>query len=203
MEIAFILIGYLSGSVLYARIVSKVFKKENMIKDSRDQNPGTANAFMHGGFWCGILTLLGDILKGLLPMAFYSAYLVRSGYPGEWNPFVIAAPVVGHIFPVFYGFRGGKGIATTFGCLLGLFPFWQPATVLAFCFIFFSVILRITPHFYRTLITYLTALLGMIYSVDRTAVISGFIIITAAVCIRLCRSREEKKKVQVKLLWMR
>ena len=62
MQIAgFILLGYLSGSVLYARVFARLFGKEEMIENSRDRNPGTANAFMYGGFWCGLLTLICDI----------------------------------------------------------------------------------------------------------------------------------------------
>ena len=49
--IAFVLFGYLSGSVLYARIFSRLFGKEEMIEKSKDKNPGTANAFMYGGFF--------------------------------------------------------------------------------------------------------------------------------------------------------
>ena len=61
--IGFILLGYFSGSVLYARIFAKLFKKDNLIENSKDKNPGTANAFMYGGFWCGVLTLIFDLAK--------------------------------------------------------------------------------------------------------------------------------------------
>ena len=46
----FAVLGYLSGSVLYARVFARLFRKENMLEQSRDQNPGTANAFLYGGF---------------------------------------------------------------------------------------------------------------------------------------------------------
>ena len=64
----FAVLGYLSGSVLYARVFARLFRKENMLEQSRDQNPGTANAFLYGGFWCGTLTLVFDLLKGFLPV---------------------------------------------------------------------------------------------------------------------------------------
>ena len=64
----YIWLGYLSGSVLYARIFSRLFQKENMLEQSKDHNPGTANAFMYGGFWCGLLTLLFDLGKGFFPV---------------------------------------------------------------------------------------------------------------------------------------
>ena len=68
--IGFIFLGYLSGSVLYARIFAALFKKDNMIENSKDKNPGTANAFMYGGFWCGLLSLIVDLAKGVLPVSF-------------------------------------------------------------------------------------------------------------------------------------
>ena len=68
--ILYIIAGYLSGSILSARICSAIFKKEILLY-SNDNNPGAANAFTYGGFSCGILTLFGDILKGFLPVYCY------------------------------------------------------------------------------------------------------------------------------------
>ena len=115
---------------------------------------------------------------------------------------VIASPVVGHVFPLFYKFKGGKGIATTFGCLLGLLPLWQPFLVLVVFFIFFSTILRINPHFHRTLVTYFCSLLCMVCMVKNSAILLGFAIITLAVSARMFTSKEEKEKMRVELLWM-
>ena len=199
----YVLLGYLSGSVLYAKVFARIFGKEKMIESSKDKNPGTANAFMYGGFWCGALTLICDLLKGFLPVFLYMQYTDPQPPSGALAiSFILAAPVVGHAFPLFYRFKGGKGIAATFGCLLGLFPRWQPAVTLAVFFIFFSVVLRITPHFYRTLAAYFCALLSMMCLVDVHAVLVGFAIITAVVCIRMFASSEEKEKMKVKLLWM-
>ena len=114
---AWILFGYLSGSILYARIFAKLFRKEDMIEKSRDRNPGAGNAFMYGGFWCGVLTLTCDILKGFFPVYLFMQYAPELSPDKLSIAFVMAAPVVGHAFPVFYKGRGGKGIAVTFGCL--------------------------------------------------------------------------------------
>lgn len=199
----FVLLGYISGSVLYARVFSRIFGKENMIENSKDKNPGTANAFMYGGFWCGAVTLICDLLKGFLPVFLYMQYIKPYPPMGAMAAaLVLAAPVVGHTFSVFHKFRGGKGIAVTFGCLLGLFPRWKPFAALAVFFIFFSVILRITPHFYRTLAAYFSSLFCMVCFGDKLSVIIGFALITTAVCIRMFASSEEKEKMQVKLLWM-
>ncbi|MFQ6827712.1 MAG: glycerol-3-phosphate acyltransferase [Faecalimonas sp.] len=110
--IFYTMIGYVSGSVLYAKVFGKLFCQKDVTEDTIDGNPGTTNAFLNGGIWCGICTLLCDLLKGILPV-----YAYMHGLPGAdiWITFVLAAPVAGHIFPVFHRFRGGKGIAVSFG----------------------------------------------------------------------------------------
>ena len=141
--VLFVCVGYLSGSVLYALIFAGILKKEDILAQSSDHNPGTANAFMYGGFWCGLFTLLFDLLKGFIPVYLFMHY----GNAAKAAPFmaalVIAAPVIGHAFPVFYGFRGGKGIAVTFGCLAGLIPALEAFWVLVFFFIGFSTVLQV------------------------------------------------------------
>lgn len=200
--IAFVLLGYLSGSVLYARIFSKLFGEEEMIEKSKDKNPGTANAFVYGGFWCGVLTLICDIGKGFLPVWLYLRSQQGMQMEVSGLALVFAAPVVGHVFPIFYRGRGGKGIAVTFGAMLGLFPLWQPAVILAAYFIFFSTVLRISPHYYRTLAAYFCSLYTILTRLGVIPVSVGFVIITAAVCIRMFASEEEKGRLKVKLLWM-
>ena len=116
---------------------------------------------------------------------------------------MLAAPVIGHIFPVFHRFRGGKGIATTFGCLLGLIPYLHPVLSFAAVFLILSVGLRITPNFYRTLVAYpVTAAIMLLTGVDPVVWVS-FLIVTAVVFLRLYQSKEEKEQIGVKLLWMR
>ncbi|MGN0427473.1 MAG: glycerol-3-phosphate acyltransferase [Agathobacter sp.] len=199
---AWILFGYLSGSILYARIFAKLFRKEDMIEKSRDRNPGAGNAFMYGGFWCGVLTLTCDILKGFFPVYLFMQYAPDLSPDMLSIAFVMAAPVVGHAFPVFFKGKGGKGIAVTFGCLLGLFPFLRPFAILAAFFIFFSCILRINPHYYRTLAAYLCALIGMLLLVKVPMILLGFAIIAVVVSSRMLLSEEEKEKMRIKLLWM-
>lgn len=69
--------------------------------------------------------------------------------------------------------------------------------------IFFSVALRITSHYHRTLVTYLCALISMFFIVGNPAIWSGFLMISAAVIFRLLISRENKEQMRVKVLWMR
>ena len=199
----YILAGYLSGSVLYARLFARLFKAGDLTEVSRDHNPGTANAFRFGGFWCGTLTLLCDLLKGFLPVFLYVALARQEVADGLALALVIASPVIGHVLPVFHHFQGGKGIAASFGCLLGLIPHWQPAALLTALFIFFSVVLRITPHFQRTLVTYLCAPIGMLFVTKQLAVAAGFLLISFFIVLKLLSSKEEREPMGVQILWMR
>lgn len=194
----FILAGYLSGSVLYAQVFSSLFCNKNLMEISSDNNPGTANAFHYCGFWCGTLTLLCDLLKGFLPVYLFMAGTRQVSYACA---LVMAAPVIGHTFPVFYHFHGGKGIAVTFGCLLGLFPTWKPLAILAFYFIAFSLVLKISPHYYRTIAAYLCSLASMAFVIDSVEICRGFLLISLAVLFRLLTSKEKRGQLEVKWLW--
>ena len=116
---------------------------------------------------------------------------------------LIAAPVLGHIFPLFHHLHGGKGIATSFGCLLALLPDPVPVLTLAFFFLFFSCIVRISPHFYRTIVTYLCSFAALCFSNVSLSVRLGFLLITAGVFLRMHLSQESKERCTIKLLWMR
>lgn len=201
--IAFILFGYLSGSVLFGRVSAGLIQKRDIFEETKDHNPGTANAFQYGGFWCGVLTLLGDLAKGCIPVYLYIAGIPDAAMMKQGLALVLAAPVVGHAFPLFYGFQGGKGIAVTFGCLLGLLPEWKPVVLLAALFIFFSLVLRVTPHFYRTIVAYATTLICLVLLFHNWEVSLGFLLMTATVCYRLHKSNEKLESVGIKLLWMR
>lgn len=198
----YILAGYLSGSVLFGRLAAACFGRSAAFDASEDGNPGAANAFRYGGFWCGVLTLLGDLGKGVWPVYLYlhsSGSLLLGAFP---TSLVLLAPVLGHAFPIWHHFRGGKGIAVTFGCLIGLLPAWQPLILFALVFVFFSVILRVDPHFYRTLVTYLVTLLLFVFYCP-VGVWVGFSLIAGTVLLRLHLSPERRARMAVKLLWMR
>lgn len=198
----YVLIGYLSGSILYARIFTALFGKKGSIEQSKDKNPGTANAFMYGGAVCGILTLIFDLLKGAFPVYLYIHGADSGVFDSVWTALVLAAPVLGHAFPVFYKLHGGKGIAVTFGCLLGLVPLWNPVKILILFFLFFSCVIRIQPHFYRTLVVYGCTLVSMLFWVEQRMIFWGFVLIAVTVGSRMLLSTEEKERVKVKLLWM-
>ena len=153
------------------------------------------NAFMHGGMLCGTLTLIGDILKGFLPVFLFLK--VSGGAVGFGIALVLAAPVLGHNYSVFYRFEGGKGIATSFGCLLGLFPQLVPALILAVCYITLSVIVRISPHYYRTLAAYSASAAIGLFLIPEAGIRTGMAIISVLIIIKHLASKEEKSKFSV------
>lgn len=201
-DIMYILCGYLCGSVLFARIAGYFLGRGDVSENSDDKNPGTFNAFKYGGFLCGLVTLAGDLFKGILPVHLYLRGIDGEDY-GIALALVMAAPVLGHILPVFYKFKGGKGIAVFFGVLLGLFPaIMLPGLILAAVFIFFSVVVRISPNYYRTIATYAAAaVLVTVFSDAPRAVITGFLISAVAITIKMLASTEQKDEIEVKLAW--
>lgn len=200
-SVLYIVFGYLCGSILFARVSAALLRRGDITSCSADGNPGTANAFLYGGFWCGLLALCGDLSKGFFPVYMY----LRGIAPEDWGAalvFVLIAPVIGHMHPIFYRFRGGKGIAVTFGVLLGLYPNMRPALVLAFVFILFSTIIRITPHYDRTVWTYRCAAVCMMLFLKSFYVKTAFFMIALAVNISMRLRDEKREKCQVRLLWM-
>lgn len=198
--IAYTLLGYLAGSILFARVAARFFHKDEMFRESTDGNPGTTNAFLYGGFACGMVTLSGDLLKGFLPVFLFTQARTADELSHAFA-LVLAAPVFGHAFPLFFKFRGGKGIAVSFGCLLGLFPVFGPVLVLAAYFILFSVILKITPHFHRTLVTYLCSAATLYVTLGINGITLGFFLVSAIVFLRLHISKEKRERMRIALKW--
>ena len=129
--IFYTMIGYVSGSVLYAKVFGKLFCQKDVTEDTIDGS-GSTNAFRNGGIWCGICTLLCDLLKGILPVA---------GHPwtagGRYRDYVCAGQ---HRLPEIFSlvlivFVEEKGLQSSFGVLLGLYPYMKPVLLLASCFL--------------------------------------------------------------------
>lgn len=192
----FFIFGYFSGSILFAKVYGTLFNKD-ITGASKDNNPGTANAFMQGGMLCGTLTLIGDILKGFLPVFLFLK--MTGGTAGYGTALVLAAPVLGHNYSVFYRFEGGKGIAVSFGCLLGLFPRLLPALILAGCYISLSVVVRVSPHYYRTLAAYAAAAGLGIRLVPEAGIKLGMTLIAFLIIIKHLASAEAKEPLRISL----
>ena len=111
----YILIGYLSGSVLYAYLLPRYLKHVDVTEKKRGRKSGAANAFLYAGIPVGVLVLVMELLKGFVPV-----HLAMGRLPAAEPLFglVMAAPVLGHAFPWGKRRRGGKAIAVSFGVLL-------------------------------------------------------------------------------------
>ena len=108
--------GYLLGSISTAIIVCKLMGLPDP-RTEGSRNPGATNVARLGGKKAAALTLIGDMLKGLIPVLIAHAL--------HASPTVLAATALaaflGHLYPVFFGFQGGKGVATALGVIYGLY----------------------------------------------------------------------------------
>ena len=129
LTILFGLIAYLIGSVSFAVVVSRVYG----LADPRtygSKNPGATNVLRSGNKAAAILTLAGDALKGWLAVFLAQWLGPRYGLGDGAIALVAIAVFLGHLFPVFFKFIGGKGVATALGMLFAVEP-WLGAASLA------------------------------------------------------------------------
>lgn len=119
-ELLFVLLlAYLIGSLSFAVIMSRVFG----LPDPRSYgsgNPGATNVLRSGRKAAAALTLLGDALKGVAAVMLAHWATVSYGWPSYAPAMAGLAVFLGHLYPVFFGFKGGKGVATALGLLLAL-----------------------------------------------------------------------------------
>ena len=159
LPFAAMLAGYLIGSLSFAVIISRLLG----LKDPRSYgsgNPGATNVLRSGNKTAAVLTLLFDALKGVLPVwlvhQFGAAYGLRDGTAAM----VGLAAFLGHLWPVFFHFKGGKGVATAAGVLLALNPWLGLATLATWVIIaaFFrysslaAIVAAVFAPFYQLLI---------------------------------------------------
>lgn len=164
-EWIFVVAAYLLGSVAFGIIVSKIFG----LPDPRtvgSGNPGATNVMRSGKKAAAILTLLGDAGKGWL-MAWLAQHY---GLTQEWVCAVAISVFCGHLYPVFYGFKGGKGVATAAGILFALWP-WLGVSVMATWILAFAM--------WR--VSSLSALIAAGFAPIYAAAFFGFNIVTATV----------------------
>jgi len=132
------LFGYLLGSVPTGLILSRLFAKVDPRKTG-SKNIGATNIFRTAGKTLGILTLLGDLLKGAIPVGIAMQWGLTDQWGVSANLWVAIAALcafLGHVFPIFLGFNGGKGVATA----LGVYLLISPTAVLIELFIFSGIV---------------------------------------------------------------
>lgn len=147
-----IAVAYISGSISSAVIVCKLMRLPNP-RNAGSGNPGATNVLRIGGKKAAAITLLGDILKGFLPVLL--AQLL------DMSLFIVSltalAAFLGHLYPVFFGFKGGKGVATLIGVLLGIH--WLLGIAAAATWLLVAMTLQIS-----SLSALIMALLAPVYS---------------------------------------
>ena len=123
-----IVVAYLIGSVSFAVVVSRAMG----LADPRSYgsgNPGATNVLRTGNRRAAILTLVGDAAKGAVAVLLARTLADRFGFDDLTLTLVGLAAFIGHLYPVFHGFQGGKGVATAAGVLLALSPWLGLATL--------------------------------------------------------------------------
>jgi glycerol-3-phosphate acyltransferase PlsY len=136
-SVALIVAGYLIGSISTAIIVCRALALPDP-RTEGSRNPGATNVLRIGGKKAAALTLIGDFLKGLLPVAVAQIAQV--------SPTTLAcvgmAAFLGHLYPLFFDFKGGKGVATAAGVLIGFS--WQLGLAAALVWLTVAKLLRIS-----------------------------------------------------------
>jgi glycerol-3-phosphate acyltransferase PlsY len=147
-----IIIAYLLGSVSSAIVVCKLMR----LPDPRTQgsgNPGATNVLRIGGKKAAIITLVGDVLKGVIVVLTAKFY----GFDTLSLSLITFAVFIGHVFPIFFKFEGGKGVATAAGCLLALA--WPVGGAAVATWLLMVLVFR-----YSSLAALVTALLTPLYA---------------------------------------
>ena len=149
--VIFTVVAYLIGSISFAVVMSRAFG----LSDPRtygSKNPGATNVLRSGNKAAAIATLLGDGAKGWLAVFLAERYADQFGVSDTGVALVALAVFLGHLWPVFFRFVGGKGVATALGVLIGLNPWLGLATlvtwlVVAYAFRYSSLAALISALF--------------------------------------------------------
>ena len=162
-------IAYLIGSIPMGYLLVRIFQKQD-VRETGSGNIGATNVARSGGKALGIATLLLDVLKGVLAVVFAQHMAQWSGFPNGYELEAVAGlfAVLGHIFPVWLKFSGGKGVATG----LGVFFAMMPLTALTGLAIF-AIIFAITRYVSLASITGATCLgiLSVIFDTRRDLIV--------------------------------
>ena len=165
--------GYLLGSVSSAVLVSKLMGLPDP-RQSGSGNPGATNVLRLGNKSAAALTLLGDVLKGVLPV------LIAKYLDADTTGIALAGlgAFLGHLFPVFFGFAGGKGVATSLGIFLALNPLIASLQVALWALM--ALVFRYSSL--AALVTALATPILLFWQMD-DPVLTGFGIILAALLV--------------------
>lgn len=126
------ILAFLLGSVPWGVILTRLFTGVD-VRKAGSGNIGAYNVYRLAGKRLGVMTLAGDLLKGTVPVLAAVRLVEVSGWKGElWICLVALSAFAGHLFPIFLGFKGGKGVATAAGCFLVISPLAFSVCVLVY-----------------------------------------------------------------------
>ena len=172
MDITYLLVpcGYLFGSISTAIIICKLMGLPDP-RTTGSRNPGATNVARIGGKQAAALTLAGDVLKGLIPVLIAHAL--------QADATVLAgtalAAFLGHLYPVFFGFQGGKGVATALGVIYGLY--WPVGLLTTAVWLVVALVFRISSLAALTAMLVMPA--GFYWLYPQQPVIVAMVILTA------------------------
>lgn len=177
-------IAYLLGSIPFGYLLVRIFRHED-IRATGSGNIGATNVARSGAKGLGILTLILDALKGFAAVVIAQHIAAPSGLPQSYEIAVCAgvAAVLGHCFPIWLGFRGGKGVATALGVFFALVPV---TTVLCVLAVFFVIVLTTR---YVSLASIVAAALFPFFALPHApvrtpTVVAGYILIPLIVILK-------------------
>ncbi|WP_050890935.1 glycerol-3-phosphate 1-O-acyltransferase PlsY [Neisseria meningitidis] len=178
-NISAVAVSYLIGSLSFAVIVSKYYGMDDP-RTYGSGNPGATNVLRSGKKKAAALTLLGDAAKGLVAVLLARVLQEPLGLSDSAIAAVALAALVGHMWPVFFGFKGGKGVATALGVLLAL----SPATALVCALIWLVMAFGFKVSSLAALTATIAAPLAALFFMPHTSRIWATLLIALLVLFR-------------------
>jgi acyl phosphate:glycerol-3-phosphate acyltransferase len=183
-EIILVICAYLIGSIPTGLLLAKAFGGVD-IRSAGSGNIGATNVYRTMGRKVGLLTLLGDCLKGVIPVVIAKSL----GLPVAWVALVGLAAFLGHVYTVFLGFKGGKGVATALGVFLAASP-WAVLVVL----VVFSLVLYKWRYVSLASITAAALMPSLVALLSKQPALVGMTLVIAAIVI--FKHRENIKRLK-------
>jgi len=160
--------AFFLGSVPWGVILTRLFSDVD-IRKAGSRNIGAYNVYRVAGKKLGVITLFGDLLKGAIPVLAAVHWLEISGWKGELSVGLVALSAFsGHLFPLFLGFKGGKGVATAAGCFLVISPL-----VFLVCVLVYVLVLCTSGYSSAGSLSAAAVLPGAIWLATHSAPITG------------------------------
>ena len=186
------LLSYLIGSICTAVWVSRYFYGVD-IRDFGSRNAGATNVLRILGKKPALFVFVVDALKGFLPVHFLPFFFDLTPYTNHYIIVQIGlgfAVVLGHIFPVFEKFRGGKGVATLMGICFGIVPLTT-----FFCLIFFLLVLKITKIVSLSSMTTALFFCFYIFFIEQTQLIALELFALMSTCLLILTHRQNIQRI--------